>query len=148
MNIRTASLFSLTRARILRIVTLCVAAVGLASMSVAGPVEDSIVDRIKPVGTVCVAGDDCAKGLTMAATGPRSGEEVYNSACMACHTSGAAGAPKFRIKADWTARLAAGLETVYANAINGKGAMPAKGLCGNCSDEEIKAAVDHMIEGI
>lgn len=148
MRICTASLFSLFSAQIVRALTLCVAVIGMSASSVAGPVEDSIVERIKPVGTVCVAGDDCAKGLTLAAAGPRSGEEVYNSACLACHASGAAGAPKYRIKADWTARLAAGLDTVYANAINGIGAMPAKGLCGNCSDDEIKAAVDHMIKGI
>ncbi|NNC54445.1 MAG: cytochrome c5 family protein [Pseudomonadales bacterium] len=148
MTNRPAPFFSLFSARILRLLTLCIATLGLATTSIAGPVEDAIIERIKPAANVCVAGDDCAKGLTLAATGPRSAEEVYNLGCMACHTSGAAGAPKFRIKSDWTARLAAGMDTVYANAINGKGAMPAKGLCGDCSDDEIKAAVDYMIEGI
>ena len=114
----------------------------------AGSVEEAIAERIKPVGSVCVAGDACAAGLTMASAEPKSGEQVYNQACMACHASGAAGAPKHRIKADWSARLAAGMETVYANAINGIGAMPAKGLCMTCSDDEIKAAVDHMVKGL
>lgn len=114
----------------------------------AGSIEDAIADRIKAVGSVCVAGDDCAKGLLLAAAGPKSGEEVYNQSCLACHSSGAAGAPKFRNAGDWAARLAAGLDTVYANAIGGIGAMPAKGLCMSCSDDEIKAAVDHMIEGL
>lgn len=109
--------------------------------------DNGIADRIKAVGTVCVEGESCADNLTLAAAGPKSGEEVYKT-CAACHASGAAGAPKYRNADDWTGRLSAGLDTVYANAINGKGAMPAKGLCMSCSDDEIKAAVDHMIEGL
>ncbi|MDG1663912.1 MAG: c-type cytochrome [Pseudomonadales bacterium] len=122
--------------------------IAFSAFANAGSVEDAIAERIKPVGSVCVAGDDCAKGLLLAAAGPKSGEEVYNQSCLACHSSGAAGAPKFRNAGDWTARLAAGLDTVYANAIGGIGAMPAKGLCMSCSDDEIKAAIDHMIEGL
>jgi predicted CxxxxCH...CXXCH cytochrome family protein len=76
----------------------------------AGWVEDAIAERIKPVGSVCVAGDDCAKGLLLAAAGPKSGEEVYNSSCLACHSSGAAGAPKFRNAGDWAGRLAASVQ--------------------------------------
>jgi len=114
----------------------------------AGSVEDGIVSRIHAVGSICIEGEDCAKALTVAAAGPRSAEDVYNKGCLACHASGAAGAPKFRIAADWTARLALGTELLYSNAINGKGAMPARGLCPNCSDDEVKAAVDYMIEGL
>ncbi|MGB2105947.1 MAG: c-type cytochrome, partial [Porticoccaceae bacterium] len=43
-------------------------------------------------------------------------------------------------------RLTKGIETVYANAINGIGAMPAKGLCMDCSDDEIIATIDYMLE--
>ncbi len=114
----------------------------------AGSVEDGIVSRIHAVGSICIEGEDCAKALTVAAAGPRSAEDVYNKGCLACHASGAAGAPKFGIAADWTARLALGTELLYSNAINGKGAMPARGLCPNCSDDEVKAAVDYMIEGL
>ncbi len=128
--------------------TLLSLVIAFSAFANAGSVEDAIAERIKPVGSVCVAGDDCAKGLLLAAAGPKSGEEVYNQSCLACHSSGAAGAPKFRNAGDWTARLAAGLDTVYANAIGGIGAMPAKGLCMSCSDDEIKAAIDHMIEGL
>ncbi len=110
--------------------------------------NDDIASRIAPVGNVCVKGDECAANLTLASSGPRSGEEVYNTNCLACHSSGAAGAPKLREAADWSARLANGIDTVYDNAINGLNAMPARGLCGSCSDDEIKAAVDYMIEGL
>ena len=109
--------------------------------------DSGIAERIKAVGTVCVEGESCAENLTVAAAGPKSAEEVYKT-CAACHDTGAAGAPKFRNAADWSSRLSAGIETVYANAINGKGGMPAKGLCMSCSDDEIKAAVDHMIQGL
>ncbi|HCH19794.1 MAG TPA: cytochrome c5 family protein, partial [Cellvibrionales bacterium] len=71
-----------------------------------------------------------------------------NSGCMACHTSGAAGAPMFRDAGAWSTRLAKGVDMLYSNAINGIGAMPAKGLCPTCSDEEIEIAVDYMLEGI
>ena len=114
----------------------------------AGTVEDGIVSRIHAVGSVCIQGEDCAKALTVAAAGPRSAEDVYNKGCLACHSSGAAGATKFRVAADWTDRLASGLDVLYSNAINGKGAMPARGLCPSCSDDEVKAAVDYMIEGL
>jgi cytochrome c5 len=111
--------------------------------------EDALIERIKPVGTVCVEGDDCAKSLTVAQAGAaRSAEEIYNTGCLACHATGAAGAPKFRDAADWEPRLAAGKEALYGNAINGKGGMPPKGLCPACSDDEIKSVVDYMIEGL
>jgi len=125
-----------------------VAALALSLPAAAASIEEGIAERIKPVGTVCVKGDDCASNLTVAAAGTKSGEEVYNTYCLACHASGAAGAPKFRNADDWTTRLTAGLDSLYSNSIDGKGAMPAKGLCMTCSDDEIKSAVDYMIEGL
>lgn len=127
---------------------LLLVAASFSTMLQAGSVEDGIASRIQAVGTVCIEGEDCAKALTVAAAGPKAADEVYNTGCLACHASGAAGAPKFRNAADWSTRLAQGLDTVYSNAINGKGGMPAKGLCPSCSDDEIIAAVDYMIEGL
>ena len=120
----------------------------LSAASTAGPIEDGIISRIQAVGATCLAGQACAEALVVAPTSPRSAEDVYNSGCMACHTSGAAGAPKFRDVADWSNRIGQGLDALYLNAINGKGAMPAKGLCPSCSDKEIQIAVDYMLEGI
>jgi len=120
----------------------------LSPFSQAISVDDGIAERIAKVGSVCVEGDACAASLTVAASGPKSGEEIYNSFCLACHASGAAGAPKFRDAESWASRLSAGLESMYTNSINGKGAMPPKGLCMDCSDDEIKATVDYMIEGL
>ncbi|CAA6814897.1 MAG: Unknown protein, partial [uncultured Thiotrichaceae bacterium] len=65
--------------------------------------------------------------------------------CFSCHDNGIANAPKLGDKAAWEPRLAAGIEAVYANSINGKGAMPAKGANSALTDDEIKATVDWMI---
>jgi len=109
----------------------------------------AIEERIKPVGEVCVQGDSsCAAAAAPAASGPRSGQEVYDAACMACHTTGAAGAPKLGDAAGWTDRIAKGMDVLYDSGVNGLAGtgMIAKGGCMNCSDEEVKAAVDYMIE--
>ena len=111
----------------------------------------AIEERIKPVGTSCMAGDSSCGGAAAAAAGgaPRSGEEVYNTACMACHSTGAAGAPKFGDITAWGPRIAKGKDALYTSGLNGVPGtgMVAKGGCVNCSDEEIRAAVDHMIAG-
>lgn len=106
-----------------------------------------IVERIQPVGSVCLQGDaTCAGAASNAGSGPKSGEDVYKASCTACHDSGVAGAPKFGDAAVWGERVALGIESVYANAINGKGGMPPKGTCASCSDDELKAAVDYIVE--
>ncbi len=132
----------------IRRVWLPVLALVLTGAAWAASIEDGIIDRIKPVGSLCVEGEPCAAALQTAASGPRSAEEVYNTGCAACHASGAAGAPKFRDATDWASRLGAGLDTLYANSINGIRGMPARGVCPTCSDDEVKAAVDYMIEGL
>lgn len=122
--------------------------VGLASVFAAHAQvdsDDAIKSRIEPVGEVYIAG---AKAQSAAASGPRSGTDVYNKACVACHSSGVLGAPKLQDAGDWSPRLEKGFDAVWQNAINGINAMPPRGTCGDCSDEEIKAAIEHMIEGI
>ncbi len=110
-------------------------------------------ERIKPVGSVAVAGEDAAEPgseTTAEATAP-SGEQIYNSACIACHGAGIAGAPKFGDAAVWQPRLAQGTDTLYDHAINGfqgsGGLMPAKGGRPDLSDESVQAAVDFMVAG-
>ncbi|MGS0468737.1 c-type cytochrome [Cobetia marina] len=67
---------------------------------------------------------------------------------MACHTTGAAGAPRLGEAGDWEARLAKGDETLYTHAIEGFNAMPAKGGNPALSDEEVKAAVDYLLDSV
>ncbi|MFK7965186.1 MAG: cytochrome c5 family protein [Burkholderiaceae bacterium] len=72
------------------------------------------------------------------------GKKLYNTICMACHLSGAAGAPKFGDKAAWAGRDEKGVEALAATVISGKGSMPARGGSGG-TDEQIAAAVAYML---
>lgn len=108
-------------------------------------VKADIQSRIAPVGSLCMEGDPCAAQVIQVASGPRTGEEIYQSKCLACHLTGAAGAPKLGDVDQWAPRINKGLDVLYLNAINGIGGMPAKGLCMDCSDEEIQGTVDYMV---
>ncbi|SBT09497.1 Cytochrome c class I [Candidatus Accumulibacter aalborgensis] len=97
--------------------------------------------RIQPVAKV-----ELAKAVAAKPDGkPRDGATVYNSVCMACHASGAAGAPKTGDKAAWAPRIATGIPALIKSATNGKNAMPAKGGAADLSDGEIKAAVEYIV---
>ena len=78
----------------------------------------------------------------------KSGEEVYNTVCFACHKEGVADAPKLGDKAAWEPRIATGMDALYEATIKGKGVMPAKGGNPALSDDEVKAAVDYMVEQV
>ena len=78
----------------------------------------------------------------------RSGEVVYNQGCAACHDAGLAGAPMFANQDQWTDRTSKGLEVLTANAYNGYNAMPAKGMCMDCSELEIERSVQHMLDAL
>jgi cytochrome c5 len=75
-----------------------------------------------------------------------AGQAVYEKACAACHTTGLVGAPKLGDKEAWAALNAEGLDKLANVAINGEGAMPAKGGNASLSDEEVRAAVSYMME--
>ena len=115
--------------------------------------DEQIAERLKPVGEVCLAGQPCARGGAApvaaagaaAASGEFNVEQAYQQNCNVCHASGMAGAPKFDDNAEWATRLAdKGLETLVANAISGVNAMPPKGMCMTCSDENIAALVEYI----
>jgi cytochrome c5 len=96
--------------------------------------------RIQPVAKVAMQ-----KAVSKSDGKPRDGATIYNSVCMACHASGAAGAPKSGDKAAWAPRLAQGKAVLYKNALNGKNAMPAKGGAADLTEAELKSAVDHLV---
>ena len=109
--------------------------------------EKAMSERLAPAGEVTFVGDVPGAPAAASGGGSRSGDDVYNTSCKTCHGAGMAGAPKFGAADQWTARIGKGMDTLYVSAISGFQGMPPKGLCMDCSDDELKAAVDYMIEG-
>lgn len=71
-------------------------------------------------------------------------EAKYKQSCMACHAMGVAGAPKAFDSAAWAPKLAIGMDALVTSVTNGKGAMPPKGLCMDCSADQFKALITFM----
>jgi cytochrome c5 len=121
-------------------------------------VQQAIEDRIKPVGRVLMMGDaELAAAAAAAVAAPTpvatvmTGPQVYNAACIVCHQPpGTGGAPPIGDVAAWAPRIAQGDETLYTHALAGfqgaAGFMPPKGGRVDLSDDEIKAAVDYLLE--
>ncbi|MDQ3184930.1 MAG: c-type cytochrome [Pseudomonadota bacterium] len=126
--------------------------------------NEAVEKRLKPVGILVTSdspqadgklngADQAANGAvaSLAATdsvATDSGEKIkgiYTASCAACHTTGAAGAPKLGDKSTWAPRIKAGMDTLYNSALNGKNAMPAKGGNVSLSDADVKAVVDYMV---
>lgn len=107
--------------------------------------RNAITERIKPVGDVYLAGSEPVKAEP---SGPRDGATVYGTYCVACHGTGVSGAPKKGDATDWQPHLSKGMDVLKDHAINGFNAMPPKGTCMDCTDDELVAAIKHMTEGL
>jgi len=151
----------------------------------------NVADNIRPVGSVCLAGQACVgtvagamtdasvavaaepaieaavapvtevvEEATDATAGPAADAApmevaaeasefdaagAYQMSCNACHGTGAAGAPMLGDAGAWEARLGKGMEALMSNVINGVGAMPARGICMTCSDDDLQAIVNYML---
>jgi cytochrome c5 len=133
-----------------------------ANTSVANRAEDAVYqrqveERIQPVARVAIAGQDnsslappaAAAAVAATAAADLTGEQVYNQACVACHGAGVAGAPKLGDKAAWAPRIAQGMDTLHAHALQGyqgkAGYMPPKGGRTDLSDQSILNGVDYII---
>ncbi len=132
-------------------------ALTVGTMPAMDPMVGSNVDeRLKPVGQVRVAGgSEAAASAEAPAAAPAaasgeaaSGEAVYTKACVVCHASGVAGAPKLGDKEAWKTRVALGMDALLNTAVNGKGAMPPRGTCGTCSDADLRAAIEYMVSKV
>ena len=84
--------------------------------------------------------------LSPVAMAKRTGEEIYNAKCSVCHAAGIAGAPKFGDAAAWAPRAEKGIDALLATALTGINAMPPKGTCMDCSDAELKASIQYMLD--
>ena len=131
--------------------------------------SDDVLQRIQPAGSVCIEGQECKAPVAKAAmpaseaapveakaeevapaaeavAAVASGEEIYGKSCAMCHAGGTAGAPKFGDAAAWATRSEKGLDGMLAIAKKGVNAMPPMGMCMTCSDDDLKAAISHMVD--
>jgi cytochrome c5 len=122
----------------------------LSAFAGAQTLDDEIRERLTPAGSVCVFGEECAAGLAVAggASGPRDGETIYNTFCMACHATGVSEAPILGNAEQWEARVAKGVDALYSSSINGLNVMPPRGTCVDCTDEEMQDAVDFILDAL
>jgi cytochrome c5 len=152
------------------LVVIAIALFALAR-SVAGHTQDrevyaesayirSVDQRLQPLSREAVAGqDNSALAIVETKTSgqggsalpvPKTGTEVFDQVCSACHAQGIAGAPKAGDAAAWGPRIAKGKPTLYDHALHGfqgqAGVMPAKGGRPDVPDDLVRAAVDHMVE--
>jgi cytochrome c5 len=75
-----------------------------------------------------------------------TGKNVYNKYCSGCHDTGAGDAPKIGDAIAWAPRFKQGINNLYSNAVSGIGNMPPRGGCSTCSDGEIEAAVNYIVD--
>mgnify|MGYP001136497462 CR=1 FL=1 len=157
-----------------RLLVLVLANLGLLLFGNAAMAQQSIEDNIRPAGQVCLAGQPCVGntvGTASAAPAPAAApqavataavevaveiveavaevaafdiESTYQMSCFACHGTGAAGAPLLGDADAWTERMAKGMDAVMVNVMNGINAMPAKGLCMTCSEDDLLSLVNYM----
>ncbi|MDR9452487.1 MAG: c-type cytochrome [Wenzhouxiangella sp.] len=114
------------------------------------------LDRLAPVAGVyagetgraaalAAAKAAAPEAMAVAFDGSLDGAMIYDSVCATCHANGVAGAPEM-VASAWSGRLDKGTEMLIDNAINGIGAMPARGGRADLSDEQVAASVTHMLD--
>jgi len=106
-------------------------------------IAEDVAERIKPVAEVYVG--EAPIVVAAAPTTSMSGEEIVAQVCAMCHSTGMMSSPKLGKASDWAPRIETGTEALYTNAINGLNMMPARGGRPDLSDDDVKAAVDHML---
>ena len=114
--------------------------------------EKKLLDRIKPLGEVAttleeaqLASPKVVEEISVASSGPLSGELIYNTACLACHSTGVADAPKTGDIAAWAPRIKQGDDMLFEHATKGYKGMPPRGGSPQLTDEDITAAINYMV---
>ena len=125
------------------------------TMAEVGDTLEDIAMRLKPVVTLDdirnpTVAQGASGGDTMVASGAddnavKTPDQLYQGACLACHTTGAAGAPKIGDAAAWSGRLGKGVDGLTASAISGIGAMPPRGGS-QYDDEQIRVVVEYILD--
>ncbi len=125
------------------IIILLVNFVGHGTLEGAGSTQtaEAVNTRIAPVASLEIKDPNAPRVF-------KTGEQVYKEVCAACHASGAAGAPKYGVAGDWTARIGQGFDGLLKSVLSGKGAMPARAGTSpdDLSDYELSRAVVYMAD--
>lgn len=124
-----------------------------------GAAQSAVEERIRPVGQVALLGDPSLAAAPVPASAPAaatmataslSGTQVYDQVCSVCHAAGLTGAPMLTDQANWAPRIAQGQDVLRDHVLNGfqgeAGIMPPKGGRVDLSDDEVLAAMRHMLE--
>jgi cytochrome c5 len=109
---------------------------GKAGAGSDGMSAEAVASRIQPIGSIEIKDASDTGAL-------KTGEQVFQAQCTACHTAGVAGAPKFGDEAAWSPRIKTGYDALLTSALKGKGAMGAQGG-GDFNEIEIGRAVVYM----
>ncbi|RYY80990.1 MAG: cytochrome c5 family protein [Comamonadaceae bacterium] len=125
--------------------TLTLALCGAALLAACGKQETAAPATPAPAPATTTAAAPATAPAENAA-----GKSVFNKTCALCHAAGVAGAPKPGDKADWGPRIAQGNDVLYKHAIEGftgaKGQMPPRGGATALTDDEVKSAVNYMVD--
>ncbi|MGA8262501.1 MAG: c-type cytochrome [Arenicellales bacterium] len=153
-NIFGIMIGSLVVIAILLIILAKVVSSGVNQSSVSADVRNAqVAKQLEPVGQITIGQEPASSESTAPAAGQQtqavSGEAVYKGTCIACHGTGAAGAPVFGNAQAWAPHIAKGIETLYQHALHGfqgkSGVMPPKGGNSSLTDAQVKAGVDYMV---
>jgi len=113
------------------------------AVEVVDTMEDMAM-RLQPVVSLGEMRSSMSVASAAGDTADKSPDQLYQGACLACHSTGAAGAPKIGDAAAWKARLAKGLDSLVTSAINGIGAMPPRGGS-QYNDEQVRATIEYIL---
>ncbi|RRJ82399.1 c-type cytochrome [Aestuariirhabdus litorea] len=85
-------------------------------------------------------------GIRVSSAERKRGQQIVSSSCYGCHDTGVMGAPRIGQKADWAPRARKGVDALLAQAKKGfEGRMPPRGMCSDCSDADLRAAIRYML---
>lgn len=109
------------------------------------------ISRVSFVIVLCCSLVACSSGNGGAPTQVEDhpGQKIYRKYCRSCHQGGLVGSPIFGDEEAWSPRIEKGREVLLANTINGiPPGMPKRGACTSCTDEELDAAIDFILEAV
>lgn len=112
----------------------------------------AIQARIQPIGKVYIAEQSNtppATDATMSSLLNSSdiGAHIFVTTCSTCHANGVAGAPKYKDKNAWQPRITKGIDTLLQHVKEGYNAMPPRGTCSECTDTDLRKAIEFMMAG-